>query len=364
MSLVLRNFLSAKKTSLESGCFEQPEESKVGSELCSTGRQETGAKQQPRPNNMFSRVATRWPSVLGHQETGAEWWTCKFREHQETGARAWQSNRKGKVGIPQYANLRTSIPWKSPQEPKAKVESRRRGTNTRLEDQCIDWGVGNDGRIGNLLKKTQCERGDISQRNKENLFFQSQMDESHFLEEIRNWEHPPWCGEHPIRGESRRDFVGKSEGSPPPPPQDSLPDAGEAINDFLVHVRKLHIPPSRWTQSQTLLAERRIIPYSTEIHWRLQNYIYEFGCYARTPHRWLLEYRWIKRFVWFLDRFHSVYSVGRETSRRIYVVQEETEKTAGNIQARSFMARALDEIGKKYQAEGEAQMVKWKTETR
>ena len=38
--------------------------------------------------------------------------------------------------------------------------------------------------------------------------------------------------EHPIRGESRRDFLGDSDGSLPPPPQDSLPDAGEAINDF------------------------------------------------------------------------------------------------------------------------------------
>ena len=47
---------------------------------------------------------------------------------------------------------------------------------------------------------------------------------------------------------------------------------------FLIHVRKFHIPPSRWTQSQTLLAERRIIPYSTEIHWRIQNYLYKFGC--------------------------------------------------------------------------------------
>ena len=27
------------------------------------------------------------------------------------------------------------------------------------------WGVGNDGRIRNLLSKSQCERGDISQRN-------------------------------------------------------------------------------------------------------------------------------------------------------------------------------------------------------
>ena len=30
--------------------------------------------------------------------------------------------------------------------------------------------------------------------NKENLFFQSQMDESNRLEEIGNWEHPPWYG--------------------------------------------------------------------------------------------------------------------------------------------------------------------------
>ena len=38
--------------------------------------------------------------------------------------------------------------------------------------------------------------------------------------------------DHPIRGESHVDFLGESEGSLPPPPQDSLPDAGEATNDF------------------------------------------------------------------------------------------------------------------------------------
>ena len=59
----------------------------------------------------------------------------------------------------------------------------------------------------------------------------------------------------------------------------------------------------------------------------------------------------VKRFVWFLDRFHSVYSIRRETSRRIYVVRGETDKTAVNIQARSFMGRALDKIGKKCKAE-------------
>ena len=37
--------------------------------------------------------------------------------------------------------------------------------------------------------------------------------------------------QRPIRGESQRDFLGEPEGSLPPP-HDSLPDAGEAINDF------------------------------------------------------------------------------------------------------------------------------------
>ena len=46
----------------------------------------------------------------------------------------------------------------------------------------------------NLLEKTQCERGDISQRKTENLPLSPQMDESIFLEEIRTWEHPPWHG--------------------------------------------------------------------------------------------------------------------------------------------------------------------------
>ena len=37
--------------------------------------------------------------------------------------------------------------------------------------------------------------------------------------------------DRPIRGESNIDFLGESEGSLPPP-HDSFPDAGEAMNDF------------------------------------------------------------------------------------------------------------------------------------
>ena len=42
-----------------------------------------------------------------------------------------------------------------------------------------------DGRIGNLLYKTQCERGDISLRKRRIYLSQSQMDESNPLEEIK-----------------------------------------------------------------------------------------------------------------------------------------------------------------------------------
>ena len=47
-----------------------------------------------------------------------------------------------------------------------------------------------------------------------------------------------------------------------------------------------------------------------------------------------------------MDGFHSIYPIKWETSRRIYVVWGETDKTASNIQARSFMARTLEQIDK------------------
>ena len=78
---------------------------------------------------------------------------------------------------------------------------------------------------------------------------------------------------HPIRGDDQRDFLGESEGSPPPPPQDSLPDACEAINDF-------------WSISGNFI-------YGHHVEPRVKLY----SPREEKPHRWLLEYRWIKRFV-------------------------------------------------------------------
>ena len=108
----------------------------------------------------------------------------------------------------------------------------------------------------------------------------------------------------PIQGEGHIDFLGESEGSLPQP-QDSFPDAGEAINDF-------------WSMSGSFIYRHHVET---------------------------------------LDRFHTICSIGRNTSRRIYVVPEEIDEKTAYIQARSSMARALEVSGKARQAEGEAKVV-------
>ena len=60
---------------------------------------------------------------------------------------------------------------------------------------------------------------------------------------------PTWIRDHPIRGEGHVDFRGESEGSLSPPADSRLiSGCGWSDEWFLVHVRKLHISPSRWTR--------------------------------------------------------------------------------------------------------------------
>ena len=87
------------------------------------------------------------------------------------------------------------------------------------------------------------------------------MDESKLLGGDQDLRTSTLIRQRPIRGESHLDFLGESEGSLLPP-HDSFPDAGEAMNDFWSmsgnHKYRHHVEP--------LVAERRIIPYSTKIH--------------------------------------------------------------------------------------------------
>ena len=85
-----------------------------------------------------------------------------------------------------------------------------------------------------------------------------------------------------------------------------------------------HVEP----RVKTLLAERVIIHHSTEVR-RFQNCSYEFGCQAS------------KRNVRSLDRFHSFHSIGRKTSRRIYVFRGGLTRRQLTSRPESSMGRAL-----------------------
>ena len=81
-------------------------------------------------------------------------------------------------------------------------------------------------------KKTQCERGDISER-KRRIYFSNRRctKKKKTLGGDQDLRTSTLVRHRPIQGESNIDFLGESEGSLPQP-QDSFPDAGEAINDF------------------------------------------------------------------------------------------------------------------------------------
>ena len=88
----------------------------------------------------------------------------------------------------------------------------------------------------------------------------------------------------PIQGESNVDFLEESEGSLPQP-QDSFPDAGEAINDFWSmsgsFIYRHHVEP------RVKLYSPREESFPTPLKYIdvSRNYSYEFGCQAREAHR-------------------------------------------------------------------------------
>ena len=122
--------------------------------------------------------------------------------------------------------------------------------------------------------------------------------------------------QRPIQGESNIDFLGESEGSPPRP-SDSLPDAGEAINDlwsmsgnfmYRHHVEprvKLYSP-----REEPLPIPLKYIDASRTTHTNLA-----VKQEKRIDDYWNID-DCLERFVWLLDRFHSIYFIGRKTSKR------------------------------------------------
>ena len=217
------------------------------------------------------------------------------------------------------------------------------------------WGVGDDGRIGNLLIKDSMRKrwyflGEF--------FFQSQMDESkhpgrrsgteniHFGTASTNSRREQYWLSRRIRRVSSTTLrlVSGCQWS------DEL---------FLVHVRKLHIPPSRWTQSQTLLDQR----------WIISLFPLKYIDVSRTTHTkfWMSSKRYASMITGISTGLetcqilgqvsHTIYSTGWKTSRRRYVVRGESNEKTAYIQARTFMGRNLENNGKARQAEGETKVV-------
>ena len=80
-------------------------------------------------------------------------------------------------------------------------------------------------------KKTQCTGKVIFPKENGKLVFPVADGRIKFVGGDQELRTSTLVRHRPIHGESDIDFLGESEGSLPPP-QHSLPDAGEAINDF------------------------------------------------------------------------------------------------------------------------------------
>ena len=162
--------------------------------------------------------------------------------------------------------------------------------------------------------------------------------------------------QRPIQGKSHLDFLGESEGSLPPP-HDSFPDAGEAINDF-------------WSMSGNFIYRHHVEPrvklYSpSEESFPIPLKYIDVSRTTRTN----LDVKQEKRIddYWNIDgsRDLSDYWTG---FTRFILLEEKIPNgymwsgvrltSKHDIQARSFMARPLGQNGKECQAEGEAKVVK------
>ena len=147
--------------------------------------------------------------------------------------------------------------------------------------------------------------------------------------------------EHPSRGEGQREFLGESGGSLLPP-QDSFPDAGEAMNDFWSKpgnfTYRHHVEPrvklySTREESFPIPLKNTDVSRSTKTNVDVMQESRSDDCWNIDGSRDLSD-------CW--SGFTQFTLLSEETSRRIYVVRRETDKKAANIHARPFLATTLE----------------------
>ena len=160
----------------------------------------------------------------------------------------------------------------------------------------------------------------------------------------------------PIQGESNIDFLGESEGSLPQP-QDSLPDAGEAINDF-------------WSMSGSFIYRHHVEPRVKLYSPREESFPIplKYIDVSRTTHT-NLDVKQEKRIddYWNIDGSRDLsdpwtgftqFTLLEEKPPDGYMWSgREINEKQLTSRPDHLMARALEINGKARQAEGEAKMV-------
>ena len=135
------------------------------------------------------------------------------------------------------------------------------------------WSIGRDGRIRNPRQKAQCKGRVNADERWQWSVADGTMKTSGGDRRLRP---STWIRDHPERGEEQEVFRGESDGLSFPNPLQDDSNMGRCGSPkwFLVYRRRFHLSSSRWTQSQTVRAERRKISYSVEVHRRYQNNTY------------------------------------------------------------------------------------------
>ena len=159
----------------------------------------------------------------------------------------------------------------------------------------------------------------------------------------------------PIQGESHIDFLGESEGSLPQP-HDSLPDAGEAMNDF-------------WSMSGNFIYRHHVEPRVKLHSPREESSLFHSNTLTKPEllvRIWMLSKRNASMIVGISMDLETCLILGQFSHNLLYQKKKlptdkcgpgEINEETAYIQARSFMARTLEINVQARQAEGEAKVV-------
>ena len=140
--------------------------------------------------------------------------------------------------------------------------------------------------------------------------------------------------DHPIRGEGKRDFLGESQGSPLSPPQDSYPDAGEAINDF-------------WSMSGNFIY-REHFEHRVKLHSLTSPELYiRTWMLCKKATSMTIGISMGQEICLILGQVSLKFTLSCEKPPNGYVVRVEINEKTADIQVRSFVARTLERINKK-----------------